>query len=140
MTCSPARSAAVTGLWSAFVSIWRAVRKYGRITSPAALAAAIATSRCCCNIAVLLSEYEQLPTDVRWMYVADEAMDTRLGRGEFDRCLRFWLHDLFNTEVFDLEAMRFVQLVDQGEFNVITLLHDHGRRQPDLGPIEEYVN
>src|SRR5262249_56684677 len=124
------------GLGSVFVSIWRAVRKYGRITSPAALAAAIATSRCCCNIAVLLVEYEHLPTDVRWMYVADEAMYTSLGSGELDRCLRLGLHDLFNTEVFDLEAMGFVQLVDQGEFNVITLLHDQGRRQPDLGPIE----
>ena len=74
------------------------------------------------------------------MHLADVAMGPRLGGSELDRRLRLWLHDLFNTEVFDLEAMGFVQLIDQGEFNFIALLHDQGRRQPDLGPIEEHVD
>jgi hypothetical protein len=81
-----------------------------------------------------------LPTDMRWMYVADEAMHTRRGSGELDRRLRLRLHDLFNPEVFDLEAVGFVQLIDQGEFNFITLLHDQGRGQPNLRPIEEHIN
>jgi hypothetical protein len=34
----------------------------------------------------------------------------------------------------------FVQLIDQGEFNFITLLHDQGRGQPNLRPIEEHIN
>ena len=58
---------------------------------------------------------------------AECRMHTRLGSGELDRRLRLRLHDLFNPEVFDLEAVGFVQLIDQGEFNFITLLHDQGR-------------
>src|SRR5206468_9822409 len=97
-------------------------------------------SRCCCNIAVLLVEYQYLPTDVWGMHLANVAMSPRLGSGELDCRLRLRLHDLFNTEVLDLEAMGFVQFIDQGEFNFIALLHHQGRRQPDLGPIEEHVD
>src|SRR5262249_55715219 len=87
-----------------------------------------------------LVEYQHLSTDVRWMHLANVAMNPRLGSGELDQRLRLRLHDLFNTEVFDLEAMGFVQLIDQGEFNVIALLHYQVRGQPDLGPIEDHVN
>src|SRR5215467_6650983 len=75
------------------------------------------------------------------MDVANIVMDTRLGSSELDSGLLFRLQELFfHTDVLDLEAMGFVQLIDQGQFNFITLLHDQRRRKPDLGPIEEHVN
>src|SRR5438874_474641 len=75
------------------------------------------------------------------MYVADIVMDTRFGSRELNSGLLFRLHNLFfHTDVLDLEAMGLVQLIDEGEFNFVTLLHYESRGQPDLGPIEEHVN
>src|SRR5262245_23372546 len=93
------------------------------MTSPAALAAAIATSRCCCDIMALLAQNENLAAEMRWMHLADVAVRPRLGSGELDLHLGFGLDHLFNPKVFDLEAMGVIQFIDEGEFYFIALLH-----------------
>src|SRR2546425_9378572 len=110
------------------------------MTSPAALAAAIATSRCCCDIMVLLAQYQNIATEVRRMQLADIAVCPSLGGGELNGHLGFWLDDLFNPKVFDLKAMGVIQLVYESEFHFIPLLHHQAGWQPDLSPVEDHVN
>src|SRR5712691_2680243 len=110
------------------------------MTSPAALAAAIATSRCCCDIMALLTQDENIATKMRRMHLADIAVCPGLGGGELDGHLGFRLHHLFNLKVFDLKAMGVIQLIDEGEFNLVTLLDHQTGGQPDLRTIEEHIN
>src|ERR1041384_1536841 len=110
------------------------------MTSPAALAAAIAASRCCCDIMALLAQYQNLATEVRRMHLADIAVRPDLGGGELDGHLLFWLDDFLNVEIFDLEAVRLIQLIDERELHFISLLYHQAGWQPDLGAVEEHVN
>ena len=74
------------------------------------------------------------------MHLADIAVCPGLGGGELDGHLGFWLDDLFDPEVLDLKAMRVIQLIDEGEFHFIALLHHQAGWQPDFGPVEDHVN
>src|SRR5215471_11152991 len=93
------------------------------MTSPAALAAAIATSRCCCDIMALLAQNQNIATEVRRMYLADIAVRPGLRGSELNGRLGFWLDDLFNPKIFDLKAMGIIQLIDESELHFIPLLH-----------------
>jgi hypothetical protein len=88
----------------------------------------------------LLAQYQHLAPNVRWMYVADIAVRPRLRGGELHGRLGFGLHDLFNPNLCDLEAMGVLQLIDEGEFHVIPLVHHQTGGQPDLGAVEDHVH
>jgi hypothetical protein len=88
----------------------------------------------------LLAQDQHLATKVRRMDVADIAVRPRLRGGEPHGRLGFGLDDLFNPNLFDLEAMGLIQLIDEGEFYVIPLVHHQAGGQPDLGAVEDHGN
>ena len=45
----------------------------------------------------------------------------------------FWLDHLFNPKGFELKAMRLIQRIDEGEFDLVALLNRDAGGQPDLG-------
>jgi hypothetical protein len=88
----------------------------------------------------LLAQYQHLATNVRRMYVADRAVHPRLRGGELHGRLGFGLDDLFNPNICDLEAMGIIQLLDEGEFHFLPLVHHQAGGQPDLGAVEDHVH
>ena len=88
----------------------------------------------------LVAHDEKLTPDVQRMQVAEIAVHARLRGGEPHGHLGFGLDDLFNPNLFDLKAVRVLQLIDEGEFHFIPLLHHQAGGQPDLGAVEDHGN
>src|SRR6266480_5035681 len=85
-------------------------------------------------------EDEQLSSQVRRVHLAAEVMHTSRGSGELDRRLRLRLHDLFNPEVFEIEAVGVFQLIDKREHYFIPLVYREAGGIPNLGAVEGIVD
>jgi len=81
-----------------------------------------------------------LSSQVGRVHVAAEVMHTSRGSGELDRRLRFGRHDLFNPEVFEIEAVGVFQLIDKCEHYGIPLVYREAGGIPQLGAVEGIVD
>ena len=81
-----------------------------------------------------------MPSEVGRVHLAAEVMHTSLGSGELDCHLGFGLHNLFNAEAFEIEAVGVFQLIDKCEHYCIPLVYREAGGIPQLGAVEGIVD
>jgi hypothetical protein len=107
-------------------SIWGVQSNPGQRARPALAPLPVQAQDCCARMP-LLAQDQYLATEVRRMQVAEIAVHARLRGGELDGHLGCGLDDFFNAPIGDFETMGIIQLIDEGEFHLISLLHHDAR-------------
>ena len=91
---------------------------------------------CGCLLFLACWEDKELSTQMLWVQMTSEVVQTSLGSGDRDRCLRFGLYNLCNPEVFEIESVGLIQLIDKREHYFLPLVYREARGIPNRGTVE----